>query len=290
MADPASQPQLDPELTLDLCCAAIQCYNAYGAGDAFGPDPLKFVTPPPGWEYVDAWYGRDVFDKSPIAKLVVFGLAFRRTAAPGEVAFAFRGTEGVAEWWDDVQLEEDPFKPFDDSHGPPVPAGAKAEKGFSEIYYSMQQAVFALLDQTAPSQLWITGHSLGSSLAELFALDVALSRPNLAAATIDFASPRPGNADFAAFYASVVTSPATVRVVNVRDLVPHLPPEDLGFRAVGEQYSICFDRVGLGVPDLTLRHAADNYFRTLQHVFGTTDCDCRLSGTSRPELSFCSPS
>ena len=52
----------------------------------------------------------------------------------------------------------------------------------------MQQQLFTLLGEYEASdkpiaQLFITGHSLGSALSELFTLDLALSRPDLVSFT-----------------------------------------------------------------------------------------------------------
>lgn len=287
---PPASPALDPDRTLGLCCASIQCYNAYVGGAAFPADPLRFVSAPPGMVYADFWWGVDVFDGNKIHQEVVFGLAFTGKDDPGDVVFAFRGTEGLAEWLDDAHIGEVPFTP---DGGGSLPPDARVEHGFDEIYASMQSSLFALLDRLAPRRLTITGHSLGSSLATIFTLDVALSRPGLAMTALNFASPRVGNEGFASFYQQHTAGRGnpTVRVINSLDLVPHLPPYDFGYRHIGIAAPICFEAPGFHVlPDYGLRHVADNYFRALCNHFGREQCDCRLEAADHGvKLRFCTP-
>ena len=283
--------RIDQDLALATCCASIQTYFAYDAGMAFpGNDPLKYITPPSGWSYRDYWVGQDVFDGQPIHPLVLFGLVFEKSDGSGEFLFAFRGTQGIDEWIDDFQVDQTPFRPFVPSNGPAVPSDALAEDGFSEIYYSMQAALFGLLDKYTPSKLVITGHSLGSSLCTLFTLDVVISRPALANQTMDYASPRTGNPTFATFYDSLTLDKgnATLRVANTKDVVPCMPPESFGYQHVGDWFPVCFEGVGGIFPDLGLRHSNQNYFRTLCHDFARQDCSCRLE-PPEPKLDYCKP-
>lgn len=272
-----SNPPVDPTRTLTLICASIQTYSAYNAGMAFAANPLNYITPPPGTRYVDSWDGQDVFDKNPIHKLVLFGLIFEYTDDLGRYVFAFRGTEGISEWIDDLKIAHEPFKPRTSDPQPPVPTDALVEEGFDEIYDSMQQTLFAKLDALQPKQLEITGHSLGSSLATLFTLDVTLSRPNQSYVSENFASPRVGNAAWAAYYDSLTTgkSQPTTRVVNTKDLVPKVPPAALGYKHIGQAFDICFESPTGILPDFGLRHGADNYLKVLEQDLGVS-CDCRL--------------
>lgn len=282
----------DLDLALSLICASVQTYNAYLAGAAFPRRPLDFITAPPGFTYETFWYGQDVFKKDRKHPRVVFGLLFRRDD-DGASLFAFRGTEGFAEWIDDAKVCEGRFRPFAPENGPAVPPGARVEDGFLEIYNSMQHELFELLDRQPAAPLLITGHSLGSALCQLFTLDVAISCPHLAATTYDFAAPRTGNRDFAVFYDALTRERGapTVRFVNTEDIVPSLPPEALGYRHVGVCRPLCFrDKHHHLIPDYGLRHYADNYFRAVCHALGRRHCACRLErGDTRADLEFCTP-
>ncbi|MEI9851232.1 MAG: DUF1905 domain-containing protein [Sphingomonas sp.] len=82
----------------------------------------------------------------------------------------------------------------------------------------------SLLDRRARRHVFVTGHSKGGALANLFAMRAA-RRPEwremgISVATI--AAARTGNADFAAAYAA--SRIACLRYEVQSDLVPHLPP------------------------------------------------------------------
>ncbi len=297
-ASPAGQPAarqsspidpqaIDQDLALGSACAVVQAYKAYAAGAAFPPNPLEFISAPVGWRYVTFWYGVDVFNQ-PIVPQVLFGLVFQSTADPSQYLFAFRGTEGYEEWWDDVHVAHTPFRPYVPGNGPAVPAGALIEDGFGEIYSSMQSALFTILGQLspAPSRLFVSGHSLGGPLCEYFSLDVLISRPSLPVTTLNHAAARPGNATFAGFYDSLTLAKGnpTTRVVNKMDIVPCLPFEDLGYRQVGVFFQLCFTQPGI-LPDYGLRHSIDNYFNALCRAFGRSSCPCALR--QEQTVSYC---
>ncbi len=282
-------PPVDPARTLTLVCASIQTYSAYNAGAAFSSDPLNYITPPPGTRYVDSWNGQDVFDGNRTHELVLFGLIFEYIDDPGRFIFAFRGTKGIHEWIDDIKVAHASFKPETSDPQPAVPKDVCIEEGFDEIYSSMQGTLFAKLDALQPKLLEITGHSLGSSLATLFTLDVVLSRPDQAYVSENFASPRVGNAHWAAYYESLTTAKGqpTLRVVNTKDLVPKVPPAALGYKHIGEAYDICFESPKGVLPNFGLRHSADNYEQVLSTVFGVS-CDCRLE-VPKVTVKICTP-
>ena len=56
---------------------------------------------------------------------------------------------------------------------------------------------------------------------------------------------------------------------------------------VGVEYTICFEKPTGLFPDLGLRHSADNYYRTLCHNLGVSDCPCHLEGPDEPDLKYC---
>jgi hypothetical protein len=75
--------------------------------------------------------------------------------------------------------------------------------------------------------LWITGHSLGGALAMVTAAFLA-NVPNPGVAGVfTYGQPRVGDPQFRVRYESSLGR-VTFRCVNDRDLVPHLPPRELG--------------------------------------------------------------
>ena len=73
-----------------------------------------------------------------------------------------------------------------------------------------------------------TGHSLGASLAVLSALWVRNFFPSIPVSMYTYGQPRVGKASFAKFL--MQTGIEHFRVVQQKDIIPHLPPTDLGFR------------------------------------------------------------
>jgi hypothetical protein len=140
----------------------------------------------------------------------------------------------------------------------------------------MQQQMFSLIDTFNASdkpihQLYITGHSLGSAVCELFTLDIALSRPDVKASNYNYACPRVGNAKFVNFYdkqaAQQNTQTRTLRIQNTYDKVPCVPLEDMGYQHIPYAYLIAFYKqswFGIEKFNLLARHSALNYQAVLQ--------------------------
>lgn len=262
-----------------LIDASIQAYRAFGAT----PDPVA----PAGYEVVDTWRGVDaLFGKDKHVE--TYGVVFRSLETPNRYVFAFRGTASLEDFGMDLGCRGHAFVPFGPSVPgpggavPDVPAEVRVEAGFWDAYttadgtiHSMRQQVFTLLDSyAAPDkhiELWITGHSLGAALSTLFALDVALCRPEIAASHVNFASPRVGNAAFVEFYqqqpAEQAEATRTLRVQNVLDVVPDVPPETMHYRHVSDVTLIEFHKHGTLPldPDFVVhRHAAASYQAVVQ--------------------------
>lgn len=263
-----------------LIDASVQAYRAFRGApvSTAAPDGYEFVTT---WQGVDALFGKD-------KHVETYGIVFRSLETPNRYVFAFRGTASPEDFGLDLGSRGHAFVPFGPSGSGPggtvpvVPAEVSVEAGFWDAYTtatanttSMQQQVFALLDEYAasgqPIELWITGHSLGAALSTLFALDVALCRPAIKASHVNFASPRVGNQAFVAFYeqqaAQQDAATRTLRVQNVLDKVPHLPPKVMHYEHVSDVTLIEFHRhETLPIdPDFVVHcHAAANYQAVLQ--------------------------
>lgn len=270
---------LDWDRVCLLIDASIQAYRAFRNGPApVAPDGYETLKT---WQGVDALFGKDKHAET-------YGIVFRSLEAPNRYVFAFRGTASPEDFGLDLGCRGHAFVPFGPSGSgpggtvPDVPAEVSVEAGFWDAYTtgdgtipSMRQQVFALLDGYAasgqPIELWITGHSLGAALSTLFALDVALCRPAIKASHVNFASPRVGNAAFVQFYqeqaAQQDAATRTLRVQNVHDRVPDVPPTVLHYEHVSDVMLIDFRRrETLPIdPDFLVHcHAAVNYQAVLQ--------------------------
>jgi hypothetical protein len=71
----------------------------------------------------------------------------------------------------------------------------------------------------------MTGHSYGSSTVQLLAMELA--KANITAEIYNFGQPRVGEAHYADFVNSVIST--NWRFTHNRDMVPHLPPMDFGY-------------------------------------------------------------
>lgn len=159
----------------------------------------------------------------PVNDVVPIGFVARNTQAPDEYAIVVRGTEGVWEWVQDAKLLPVPFST--------VAGGGLTEDGFTDMYNSFRvgpdprsarlvPALSGLLGG-AGCKLTICGHSLGSALVTLLALDIAVNTSYKNLTVYTFASPRVGDLHFANFFNAVV--PDCHRIANRMDIVAHVP-------------------------------------------------------------------
>lgn len=259
--------ELDPDQIGFLIECCVQAYNAF-VGKQSSTCFRSQVTPPGGYELLDAWSGIDsVFGRAK--KVETYGLVFRSLAPPWRYVFAFRGTDCAMDMFDDCGVEPQPFAPFETQAA--IPEHVRVESGFNDMYKtgdgdvaSMQQQLFALLDKYHASskpieELHVTGHSLGAALSQLFMLDLAHSRPTIPAANVNFASPRVGNKGFVQHFEEASPG-STLRVQNVYDAVPHLPPAELGYQHTSKVFLVAFYSTDLlGKIDLSANHSSLNY-------------------------------
>jgi hypothetical protein len=140
-----------------------------------------------------------------------------------QLVIAFRGSKGD----DDVETLLNVLADIDARRVEPVGVmpdvhGASAHEGFYREYLDFQRAVREAAATAPQAQLFVTGHSLGSSIATHCAVDLALAqgRP---VTLICSGTPRVGNQVYAD-QALAALGGAALRVVLNRDPVPRLPP------------------------------------------------------------------
>ncbi|MEM7010026.1 MAG: lipase family protein [Verrucomicrobiota bacterium] len=281
---------INHDKALLLIDAAMQAYNSFSSKEPTVCQTAK-IEAPDGYEYVDCWNGTDsIFSADKTVE--IYGIVFRTLEAPHTYIFSFRGTDSFLDLIDDFGAAHKPFKPFDESVS--VDSGVHVESGFWDIYSeskdgeaSMQQQVFALIDKYKASdkpidQLYITGHSLGSSLCQLFTLDVALSRPDVHASNYNYASPRTGNSDFVELYerqpAQQDSETRTIRIQNTHDIVPDVPFANLGYQHTSYAFLVAF-RKYTRWPHINLNwivdnHGAGHYQAVLKCAFANADNVC----------------
>jgi hypothetical protein len=199
-----------------------------------------------------------------------------------DVVIAIRGTSTVWEWIQDCKFFPKPF--------PNVPGAGLAEDGFTDMYQSFSfraaanqnpfmQDLLAVIPSTA--KVMITGHSLGSSLATLLALDVA-AHSNLALSLYTLASPRTGDYTFEQLFNHTV--PNAYRIVNRLDIVPKTPPPLLYFHVGDESELIPGSEVS---PTIFCWHHLSTYLYLLAKSIGQQaayplEGDCKQGTSAAP--------
>lgn len=142
---------------------------------------------------------------------------------------AFRGTE-PAEFAD---IETDLRKKLIDFPAALGKAEAmRVHEGFAQALLSVWGDLLAAVRKD-PKPVLVTGHSLGGALALLAAFALRMQEaPPRVSGVYTYGQPRVGDAAFAEAYDRLLR-PVHWRVVNHRDLVPRLPPREMGFRHSG---------------------------------------------------------
>jgi hypothetical protein len=188
------------------------------------------------------------FVASVAGATTVFGLLGKNTAT--RTAFvAIRGTETQTEWLQNLDFATTRYRPvsgFGDVH-----------MGWMGLYETMRANLAANLPVACEGcdQLVITGHSLGAALAVLAAPDVAKNIAVPEPQLTTFGGPRTGLVDFAVPFNLLID--VCFRVVNLFDIVPHLPLAlpGLPYTHVGVETA-----VNSGGPiDQTYRHGLNAY-------------------------------
>lgn len=239
-----------------LCLQSYQMLADYQAGTSFSlPAPYmlrqQFLTS-------ETFPGESFGSEVPIAFVATAGDA---------IYVVFRGTKTISEWISDAEFAQVPYAP--------VSGGGMTEQGFSAVYATIGSAIVdevnALAGSGSYTALYVTGHSLGASLATLAAPDLARATRFSAPVLYNFASPRTGDPTFAAL---VDALPTSWRVVNTNDEVPKLPPavtfviengrQKLFFyEHIDSEYDVTFGEPIRDLQDLEDDHAMCNYFATL---------------------------
>jgi hypothetical protein len=186
-----------------------------------------------GWEVIGHLIANDVLIPQPNdanqrlsinrSQRVFYGFLARRKTDPNSFVVAVRGTDGLIEWLIDAEflLIKHPTHPT-----------TQVEQGFWGIYQTMSLVEVAtgtnhaiaadgIASMVGAGSVAITGHSLGSAIATYLTFDVAVKLGPRATACL-FASPRTGNAAWAALFDQTVAN--NYQLFNyILDLVTHVP-------------------------------------------------------------------
>jgi len=246
-------------------------------------NPSTIKNMPAGYTLVRTIQMTDFF--GPVQTRVFYGFV-AVGGTPKTAVVALRGTASNTEWWDDLHWDLVPFAQ--------VSRGGKVAQGFYDIYNTLgtmtpgqQQSTpapgafaaevsdavatgFAAgLDPALPTV--VCGHSLGGALATLLVADVTANTP-LKPQAWTFASPRVGDAIFAARYGGLST--VSWRIYNQVDVVPYFPIDTSGgYQPVTTGYAI--NSLGKTRWSLGCAHALNTYLHVLSPATVPLDPGCR---------------
>lgn len=148
------------------------------------------------------------------------------------IVAAFRGTNELADWWDNVNAFSSPG-PFGEVH-----------QGFQGALMDVWPAMRAKLREfrhksPTPLPLWLTGHSLGGAMATLAAAQlIRADEPFNGVYT--FGQPRCGDRDFARIF-NIEAKNRFFRFQNNNDIVTRCPARIMGYSHVGSFIYISAD-------------------------------------------------
>ncbi|WP_430332174.1 lipase family protein [Rhodococcus sp. ACT016] len=231
-------------------------------------DPTS-VALPAGFSLVRTIQMTDLSGTAP----VFFGY-LAAGGSPRVQVVALRGTATASEWVDDLHWAPVPFTQ--------VSGGGRVAEGFLDLYETFatmvpgQSGAFtgtgglvSAIDPAVP--LVVTGHSLGSALSTLLVADLAANSA-LKPQAWTFASPKVGDANFAARYGQLST--VSWRIYNIVDPVPYFPLDPLDdFQHVNTGYAI--DSLSYARWSLGCAHSLNTYLYGLSPATVTLDIACR---------------
>jgi triacylglycerol lipase len=261
----------------------IQAAEAQYTSDPSEVNPATITNMPAGYTLVRTIQMTDFL--GPAQSRVFYGFV-AVGGGPQTAVVALRGTATDMEWWDDFHWDLVPFTK--------VTNGGKVAEGFYDIYNTFgtmtpgqqqstpapatfaadvaQAATSGLAGDVDPGDLpvVVTGHSLGGALATLLVADLtANTAVNPQAWT--FASPKTGDAVFAARYAALTT--VSWRIYNQVDVVPYFPIDiSDNYQAVTTGYAI--NSLGKAKWSLSCAHSMNTYMHVLSPTTVPLDAAC----------------
>ena len=156
-----------------------------------------------------------------------------------------RGTQRGHEWLQTIHANQ-----IRASEIAGLSCAGSIHRGFATIYAELSESVLAAARQLDPSlPLYVSGHSLGSPLATLAALNIAEAIPEFQETIrlYSYAGPRLGDPDFAEAFSTKL--PNSYRIINQADLVPRLPPtktKQIVYVHLGEPWAFSSDAGDIG--------------------------------------------
>lgn len=198
----------------------------------------------------------------------------------------FKGTDNMQ----DVITDANTFKITNITafNGADLMVPLSGHGGFIQRFINLSGEIMRALDtlyvladesEKLHPQILITGHSLGGALASVAAFVFGQIIPSAVIHLITFESPRVFTKDTLDNLLSNARTKqieeTAIRISARNDIVPNLPPYNLGFRHVGRNYYIekpyGTTIVGALLGDKGMYHSMTNVFKAIQEYIGISD-------------------
>ena len=144
-----------------------------------------------------------------------------RVLPGGEIWVVFRGSSSVRNWIHDLEVAKVDYATFPE-------CSCSVHRGFYQSVLGVREdalmVVTKLVADYPKDRVYVGGHSYGAACAQLMAMELA--RVGIPADVYTYGSPRVGDSLYSSFMTLVLHH---VRVTHDRDIVPHVPPKEMGF-------------------------------------------------------------
>jgi len=142
--------------------------------------------------------------------------------AANKIVGSFRGSDDIQDWINNIDTVKTSY---------PYCSGCNVHAGFYRAYLNLvagfRASIKNLKTKYPSAGVRIYGHSLGGAEAVHAAADIHVNLGITPEFVYTFGQPRVGDTAFHSWYGSVVCN--HFRVTHGHDIVPHLPPQTLGF-------------------------------------------------------------
>lgn len=151
------------------------------------------------------------------------------------ITLVFRGSESWMDWYHNIIIKQ---KTLHDKVK--VHYGVYMQLHHDYTYCVLKRNILRLYEENKDYRIYITGHSLGGSLATIFSYLFAKEFSQIQVKCITFASPRVGNKEFKHAYTTLPNVSHT-RCFTCKDIVPALPCR--GYYHVGDVIKLCETKI-----------------------------------------------
>ncbi|KAI9294432.1 alpha/beta-hydrolase, partial [Neoconidiobolus thromboides FSU 785] len=172
--------------------------------------------------------GSNIVVQDVFTEFITGGRGFIATdATKKQIILSFRGSSNIQNWLGNLNLIFTNYNVNNGGSDIQVHAGFK--DGINALYPKFSPLLKSLVASHPDYKLIITGHSLGGALATLASIEIQknfnLSWDRMQLFT--YGEPRVGNTAFVEWFNR--QSLTLTRVVNNKDIVPHVPPRKFGY-------------------------------------------------------------